>query len=67
MWIRLFNILYRKHKSWMRQQGTPPTWDRDKVRIESDDVSPKRRKILFFKKKAWCSRRLPRQLAQGAK
>lgn len=35
VWIRLFNILYRKHKSWMRQQGTPPTWDRDKVRIES--------------------------------
>lgn len=31
MWIRLFNVLYRKHKSWMRQQGTPPTWDRDKA------------------------------------
>lgn len=31
MWIRLFNILYRKHKSWMHQQGTPPTWTRDKV------------------------------------
>ncbi|CAM9822525.1 unnamed protein product, partial [Laminaria digitata] len=32
VWIRLFNVLNRKHKSWMRQQGTPPTWDRDKVR-----------------------------------
>lgn len=31
IWIRLFNILYRKHKSWMRKQGTPPTWDRDQV------------------------------------
>lgn len=31
VWIRLFNVLYRKHKSWMRQQGTPPTWDKDKA------------------------------------
>lgn len=37
MWIRLFNILYRKHKSWMRQQGTPPTWDRDKVKNSIQD------------------------------
>lgn len=31
VWIRLFNVLYRKHKSWMRQQGVPPTWDKDKA------------------------------------
>lgn len=31
VWIRLFNVLYRRHKSWMRQGGQPPTWDRDKV------------------------------------
>lgn len=31
VWIRLFNMLYRKHKNWMRQQGLPPTWDRDKA------------------------------------
>lgn len=51
MWIRLFNILYRKHKSWMRQQGTPPTWDRDKVRIESDDVSPTSQNLVLQKKR----------------
>lgn len=32
IWIRLFNILYRKHKSWMSQRGTPPTWEREKAR-----------------------------------
>ncbi|CAM9608989.1 unnamed protein product, partial [Choristocarpus tenellus] len=31
IWIRLFNILYRKHKSWIQQGGRPPTWDKDKV------------------------------------
>ncbi|CAM9534878.1 unnamed protein product, partial [Discosporangium mesarthrocarpum] len=31
IWIRLFSILYRRHKSWMRQGGRPSTWDRDKV------------------------------------
>ncbi|CAN0538806.1 unnamed protein product, partial [Ectocarpus sp. 12 AP-2014] len=32
IWIRLFNVLYRKHKSSMSQRGTPPTWEREKVR-----------------------------------
>lgn len=49
VWIRLFNILYRKHKSWMRQQGTPPTWDRDKVRIESNQMMMRRRKSCSSK------------------
>ncbi|CAM9190048.1 unnamed protein product, partial [Ascophyllum nodosum] len=31
VWIRVFKILYRKHKSWMRQRGKPPTWDRDQA------------------------------------
>lgn len=31
VWIRVFIVLYRKHMSWMRRGGLPPTWDRDKA------------------------------------